>query len=157
MSETVHIRKATLADLPILLEFEQAIIEAERPFDATLRPEKISYYNLSQLIELDDTVVLVACIDSEIVSSGYAKIKAAQTYLDHEKFVHLGFMYTKPEFRGKKINALIIETLKKWSITKNVLEVRLQVYDENLSAVKAYEKVGFKKEMVAMRIRLTKD
>ncbi len=154
MKDEILIRKATFADLPILLEFEQGIIEAERPFDETLKPEKISYYNLSNLIELDNSEVIVAEIDSEIVSSGYAKIKVAETFLDHDKYAYLGFMYTKPEHRGKKINALIIEELKKWSLTKNILEVRLQVYDENISAIKAYEKVGFKKDMVTMRIRL---
>ncbi len=154
MIEKVIIRLATNEDLPVLLQFEQGIIEAERPFDPTLKPEKISYYDLSGLIVSENSAVYVAEINNEIVSSGYAKIKKAEVFLDHENFVHLGFMYTKPEFRGKKLNSLIIEALKNWSISKNVLEVRLQVYDANASAIKAYEKVGFQKDMVTMRIRL---
>jgi GNAT superfamily N-acetyltransferase len=155
MPEKVIIRLATIEDLPVLLQFEQGIIEAERPFDPTLKPEKISYYDLSELVKADDAVVYVAEINNEIVSSGYAKIKKAEVFLDHERYVHLGFMYTKPEHRGKKRNSLIIEALKKWAISKNVLEVRLQVYDANSSAIKAYEKVGFEKDMVTMRVRLT--
>jgi hypothetical protein len=37
------IRKATIDDLPVLLQFEQGIISAERPFDSTLLPDPISY------------------------------------------------------------------------------------------------------------------
>ena len=154
MLEKIIIRKAILEDLDVLLHFEQGIIEAERSFDPTLKPEKISYYDLSELIVSENSAVYVAEINNEIVSSGYAKIKTAQVFLDHEKFVHLGFMYTKPKFRGRKLNSLIIEALNNWAISKNVLEVRLQVYDANASAIKAYEKVGFQKDMVTMRIRL---
>ena len=38
----VSIRKATLEDLPKLLNFEQEIIEAERPFDVTIKEGPIS-------------------------------------------------------------------------------------------------------------------
>lgn len=53
------IRKATLKDLPILLEFEQGIIQAERSFDATLKAEHITYYDLSELITSENLVVLL--------------------------------------------------------------------------------------------------
>ena len=47
---TIQFRVANLTDLPILLQFEQGIITAERPFDPTLKPDPISYYNLEELI-----------------------------------------------------------------------------------------------------------
>ena len=154
MENNVLIRKAKLKDLPVLLQFEQGIIEAERPLDETLKQGNISYYDLAELIESDTVEVLVAVIDNEIVGSGYAKIKTAKPYLDHENYVYLGFMFTHHNHRGKKINALIVEGLKKWCLSKHVFELRLDVYDSNLGAIKAYEKVGFKKDMVNMRIRL---
>ena len=40
-------REATLKDLHTLLEFEQGIIAAERPFDGTLKEGEIHYYDLS--------------------------------------------------------------------------------------------------------------
>ena len=43
---SIHIRKALLSDLATLLEFEQGIIAAERPYDPTLKKEKIQYYNI---------------------------------------------------------------------------------------------------------------
>ena len=111
----VNIRTATLDDLPVLLNFEQEIIKAERPFDVTIKEGPVSY-------------------------------------LDHEFYAYLGFMYTDEDFRGMGINALIVEELKTWSNANGLKEIRLTVYNENLAAIKAYEKVGFKKHIIEMRL-----
>ena len=44
------IREATLEDLSELLAFEQALINAERPFDPTLKKGEIHYYDIRQMI-----------------------------------------------------------------------------------------------------------
>ncbi|MCF7568299.1 GNAT family N-acetyltransferase [Sabulilitoribacter arenilitoris] len=41
-------------------------------------------------------------------------------------------------------NSLIINALLKWCKTKNINEIRLDVYENNPSAIKAYKKAGFK-------------
>jgi hypothetical protein len=46
----VEIREATLKDIPILLQFEQGVISAERPFDSTLGKGEIHYYDLEMMI-----------------------------------------------------------------------------------------------------------
>lgn len=86
------------------------------------------------------------------MASGYAQIRKAKAYLDHEVFSYLGFMYTHPDFRRKGINKKVVDALVKWSKSKGIKEVRLTVYEENLGAIKAYEKVGFKKHLIEMRI-----
>jgi len=60
-------------------------------------------------------------------------------------------MYIDPAHRGKGVNQKIITALKKWATEKNVYELRLQVYYDNLPAIKAYEKIGFSKLMIKMR------
>ena len=150
----INIRKARLEDLNILLEFEQGIITAERPFDPTLKEEKINYYDIEKMIIAAHIEVLIAEIDSEIVGSGYARIETAKPYLNHDNYAYLGFMYTDPKHRGKGINANIIDALKKWCLSQNITELRLDVYNDNPSAIRAYEKVGFKKHLVNMRVGL---
>lgn len=59
MSE-LEFRSATVEDLTILFGFEQGIIEAERPFDTTLKRGHINYYDVEAMIESDDVEVLVA-------------------------------------------------------------------------------------------------
>lgn len=149
------IRKAIIEDLPVLLQFEQGIITAERPFDSTLNPDPISYYDLKAFITALDVEVLVAEIDGEVVGSGYARIKSnPKTYYDFEKYAYLGFMYVSPQFRGMGVNQAIIEELKKWAVEQGLAEIKLEVYSDNIGAIKAYEKVGFEKRMIEMRIRL---
>lgn len=149
------IRKATIEDLPILLQFEQGVISAERPFDNTLIPGAISYYDLEGFITAPDVHVLVAEINGEIAGSGYARIKKnPEIYYDFEKYAYLGFMYVQPAYRGMGVNQAIIEELKKWAIERGLTEIRLEVYNDNIGAIKAYEKVGFEKRMIEMRVRL---
>ena len=151
MENGVTIREADIHDLQTLLKFEQEVILAERPFDPTIRQGEISYYDLRELITSQDAQVLVACIGKRMVASGYAMIKQARHYLDHTYYGYLGFMYTIPEYRGQGINAKIIEELKTWVWSKNLKEIRLTVYDDNEPALKAYEKVGFKRHIIEMR------
>lgn len=146
------VRAATLEDLPILLQFEQEIIRAERPFDVTIKEDPVSYYDLGQMIQDPKAQVVVAETEGKIVASGYAIPKRARHYLDHEWYAYLGFMYTDENYRGRGINALIVEALKQWSVDNGFNEIRLTVYSDNLPAIKAYEKVGFKKHIIEMRL-----
>lgn len=151
MENEITVREADIKDLPTLLDFEQQIIHAERPFDPTIREGNINYYNLKDLVLSNDAHVLVACSDEEIVASGYAVIKEARHYLNHKNYGYLGFMYTVPKFRGRGINGRIMDTLRNWVYSKGLTEVRLTVYDDNEPAIRAYEKVGFKKHIIEMR------
>ena len=146
------IRKATLDDLQILLDFEQELILVERPMDPTIQEGKISYYDIAEFIKAKDAEVIVAEIDGRIVASGYARIKDDRHYLKHKKQGYLGFMFVTDPHRGKGLNKLIIENLIQWCRDKAVYEIRLDVYQDNPQAIKAYEKAGFKKHMITMRL-----
>ena len=150
----LRIRDARPSDIPQLLQFEQELVKAERPFDPTIRPDPVSYYDLREYVTSDMVKVVVAEVDGKIVSSGYAYEKEARPYLDHATYAHLGFMYTVPEYRGRGINKKLIDVLLDWARSNELTEVRLTVYDDNTSAIKAYEKVGFTNHLQEMRLRL---
>ena len=126
--DEIIIRKATIIDLEELYQFEQGVIAAERPYDSTLK--------------------------NKLIASGYARIEEAKPYLKHANHAWLGFMYVLRDYRGKGINKKIVEALKKWAFSKNVKELRLEVYFDNMAAIKAYEKIGFSKHMIEMRFNL---
>ena len=154
--DEIIVRTAVEEDLQTLLEFEQGVILAERPFDPTLKPGQINYYDLKEMIESANVELMVALSGNEIVGSGYARIEDARHYLQHRQHAYLGFMYVKPEFRGKGVNQKIIEGLKQWSLKQGLSEMRLDVYEENLPAIKAYERVGFSKHLIEMRLGIEK-
>lgn len=151
--EQIIIRKAELEDLDTLLVFEQGVISAERPFDPTLKTDT-HYYDIEKMITADHIELLVAELDNELIGSGYARIEDAKPYLQHTQHAYLGFMYVVPEHRGKGINKLIMDALATWSASQNITELKLDVYYANASAIKAYEKFGFAKYMINMRMGL---
>ena len=155
--DKIIIRPAIQEDLETLLQFEQGIIETERAFDITLKKGHINYYDIAELIKSPEAEVVVALDGEEVIGSGYALIKEAKPYQDHELYSYLGFMFIKPEYRGKGINRKILEALTQWSAGKGLAEMRLEVYAENESAIKAYEKAGFKPYMLQMRIGINRD
>ena len=146
------IREATVADLPTLLDFEQALIAYERPFAPNLKKGKISYYDLSAYIKAEDIRVVVAEIAGELVGSGYALIKENKAYKAPQYYVYLGFMYVIPEYRGQGINGQIMNDLINWGKAQGYTEFQLDVYAENESAIKAYAKAGLVPEILTMRI-----
>lgn len=150
----LQIRKARESEINTLLEFEQGIVEAERPFDNSLKAGEIHYYDLIELIRSDKAEVLLAVINDEIVGSGYAKILKAKPYQKFEEYAYLGFMYVKPAYRGHEINQKILNNLIEWSKEKGLTEVKLDVYDENEIAKKAYLKAGFKPNLLEMRFEI---
>lgn len=148
----ITIRKAVMSDLDVLLGFEQAVVEAERPFDPTLKSEGAFYYDIEKLISAPHIEMLVAESDGDIIGSGYAHIKKSDPYLRHAEHSYLGFMYVVPEYRRKGVNRMIVDALLRWSFEQNVREIRLEVYAGNTAAVRAYEKAGFTAHLLEMRI-----
>jgi len=100
--------------------------------------------NSSQITDAAAGVVLL--------SESEAKRRGLEVLGYLKDYAYLGFMYTVPEFRGLGVNQRIIEALKKWALTKGLIEIRLTVYGDNIPALRAYEKAGFVKHIVEMRI-----
>jgi len=148
----IIIRSATVEDLPILYDFEQGIITAERPFDPTLQDGHINYYDIKTMIESNEDEVTVAIVDQKIVGSAYGKILPAKHYLKHSHYAYLAFMFVDPNYRGMGVNKKIVEKLVRWAKSKDINEVRLDVYSDNAPALRAYEKAGFDRHLVNMRM-----
>lgn len=150
--QTLITRPATVADIDTLRLFEQGVIEAERPYDPTLKNGTIYYYDLELLINSPASVLMVVELNGELLASGYARVETAKPYLQHPQHAYLGFMYTHPTHRGKGLNKLVLDALKQWARERGITELRLEVYHNNRSAIRAYEKAGFSQLMIEMRM-----
>ena len=129
-------------------------IKLQCGLDSTIKKEHTRYYDLEHMIHADHIRLLVAELNNEPIGCGYARIEDAKHYLQHAQHAYLGFMYVTPQHQGKGVNKLIMDALFKWSALKNINEIRLDVYYQNDAAIKAYEKVGFVKHMIEMRLGL---
>jgi GNAT superfamily N-acetyltransferase len=150
----LHIRAARETDLGTLVRFQQGIVDAERRYDATLREGGIRYYDIEELVRAEHARFLIAEWDGVAVGCGFARIEAAKPYLKHARQAHLGLMYVDPAFRGRGVNARLLEELVAWCRSRGVRELRLEVYPDNVSARHAYEKAGFSGYMLEMRLAL---
>jgi RimJ/RimL family protein N-acetyltransferase len=152
--DKVTVRTATLDDLDILLGFEKGIMTTERPFDPTIQEGDVHYYDIAHMITADNVEVAVAESGGEVIGSGYVRIEDSKVFLKHKKHGFLGFMYVKPEHRGKGVNQKVIMALQQWALSHGVNEFRLEVYDQNPPAIRAYEKLGFTKNLIEMRMEV---
>lgn len=154
MQKTPTIRIAALSDKGTLLEFEQALIEAERPHALMLKDGSICYYDLDHFIADKHTHLLLVDIEGRPVACGYVQIRDSQAHHNSKQHGYLGFMYVCPEWRGNGINKLLMQELQSWALTRGVHHFRLDVFITNQAAIRAYEKVGFQANMVEMVLEL---
>jgi len=150
----IVVRKATLQDLATLNRFQQGIVDAERAFDPTIKDGAVQYYDIAPMLTADEIYFVVAEAGTRAVGCGYARIEAAKHYLKHSVHAYLGLMYVDPEYRGHAVNLAVIAALKDWAASRGIGEMRLEVYRENLAAIKAYEKAGFGPWSLEMRLDL---
>ena len=148
----IKIREALESDLPRLLELEQNIVDSERPYDEYLKDDDVTYYDLENLISDPNSYLLVVESELEVIGSGYAQIKYSRLCHVHDKHCYLGFIYLEPEHRGKSIGKSILDSLKDWGVRRGLRHFHLDVYAENASAIKSYEKSGFNKVSVKMEL-----
>lgn len=154
MTKSIHIRSAQKSDLQTLLRFEQGIVTAERPYDHTLKPDPISYYDIAAMLDAPDSEVAVAELNGQLIGSGYAQRKASRHYLEPEFHAFIGFLYVDPNYRGQGVNQKVLDHLFEWARQNNLPEIHLTVYPDNAPAIRAYEKVGFKPYIMEMRLNL---
>ena len=149
----MQFRQATLSDVNALLALEQAVVDAERPFNSAIKAQGARYYDIPALVTDDDSYLLVAEDNGAIVATGYVQIRQSKPSLEHNVHGYLGFMYVAPAYRGMGLNKEIIDTLMAWAESKQVFDFYLDVYAENRAAINAYEKVGFQPSMLEMKLQ----
>lgn len=150
----IILRKASEEDLPTLLNIEQKLVDAERPYNSLIKSGRVSYYDIGSLITSSDSCLVVAESNRNIIGTGYAQKRNSETYLNHEFHSYLGFMYVDPKYRGKGVNKKIIQYLIDWSRLQGITNLSLDVFADNDGAIHAYQKAGFIKNLVEMKLEL---
>lgn len=152
------VRECTAADLSTLRELEQGVVAAERPLSPMIRADGVTYYDLEQLICEDTSRLLVVeeSATGEAVATGYLSIRKSKPSKTHSHHGYLGFMFVVPRLRGQGLNRLVMDRLITWGQSQGVEHFYLDVYSDNVPAVRAYEKAGFSKLHYEMHAHLPK-
>ncbi len=152
--KNITIRVALKSEKETLLNFEQKVVEAERPYNRNIKAENSLYYDMDNLLTCEMTKLIVAEHDNKIIATGYIQIRQSKKSLQHAQHGYLGFMYVATEFRGLGLNKKIMDNLIHWARTKGITDFYLDVYRDNNAAISAYEKVGFTQSLVEMKLNL---
>ncbi|MGO2012223.1 MAG: GNAT family N-acetyltransferase [Pseudoalteromonas sp.] len=150
----MKLRAATKADIPVLKQLEQAVIDAERPLNSAIKQVNAKYYNLEELISDRNTVLAIGETNNQIIATGYVQIRTSKQQLQHQQHGYLGFMYVTPDMRGQGLNQQIMAYLIEWAKARHVTDFYLDVYNNNTAAVCAYEKLGFEPCLLEMKLHL---
>jgi GNAT superfamily N-acetyltransferase len=148
----IQIREATTADIAQLLVFEQGVVAAERPFNDRIKDGPVHYYDIAGLISSDESFLLVAEDGGRLIGTGHASLKDSKDEYEHDRHAYLGLMFIEPRYRGQGIIQQIIERLLIWARENGTTDFYLDVYAENEAAVRAYEKFGFRRSLLEMKI-----
>lgn len=148
------LRTATSEDKNKLLELEQAVVEAERPFNAQIKTTGALYYDMDDLLTSEHSELKVIELDNEIIATGYVQIRDSKRSLNHDAHGYLGFMYVDPAHRGKGLNKQLMDGLIEWAKAKGIKDFYLDVYAQNQAAINAYNKLGFTPALMEMQLNL---
>lgn len=148
------VRQASVNDYCSLAAFEQKVIDAERPYNASLKEKDAYYYDIDKLITDHNSRLVVGELFGDIIAAGYAQIRHSKPALNHRNHGYLGFMYVAEEYRGLGLNKMVLQDLVSWGQQRGVTDFYLDVYAENDSAVRAYEKFGFRGSLLEMKLNL---
>ncbi len=129
-------------------------MSAERAFDPTLKAGEVRYYDIQNMISAEHVRFIVAERGGELVAADSPASMMPRPIYSTPKQAYLGLMYVDPRYRGRSVNGGIVELLKQWCRGKGATELRLEVYNGNSAAIGAYEKAGFSKHMIEMRLSL---
>ncbi len=148
------VREAGNDDYRSLVELEQKVIDAERPFNVPLKEKGAYYYDIEKLISDLDSRLIVGEIRGDIVATGYVQVRRSKPALEHDNHGYLVFMYVAEEYRGLGLNKVVLQDLVSWGQQRGVTDFYLDAYAENASAVRAYEKFGFRGSLLEMKLNL---
>ncbi|WP_416441420.1 GNAT family N-acetyltransferase [Leeuwenhoekiella sp. A16] len=97
--------------------------------------------------ELNDTNAEIYFVELDKQVIGYLKVNfgQSQTEIKDVNALEIERIYVLSEFHGKKIGQLLYEKAMQISRQRNVDYVWLGVWEENLRAIRFYEKNGFVK------------
>jgi GNAT superfamily N-acetyltransferase len=134
----IDIRKAEERDLPLILEFIQALAEYERLRDACVATEQ----------KLRDTLfssppaaeVIIARVDGEPM--GFALFFHSYSTFLAQRGIYLEDLFVKPEARGHGVGFALLSELARIAVERNCGRLEWAVLDWNQLAIDFYKRIG---------------
>ena len=136
----MKIRLLTLEDWQIWRALRLEALQNSPETLASSKKEEIGYSQKEWEDKLTKSDIFGAFIDNKLISAvGFHRLNRLKTMHRGDLFA----MYVTPEFRGQGIASQLIETVINYAKSR-VIQLHLSCVTNNESAVKLYQKHGFK-------------
>lgn len=152
------VRKFEQQDLPQVLDLCRQVrnyhIEILHGYFAP-QDDNFEKYGFLESLKNDDFIALVIEENKEILGYLLAEYKYSPHLLE-AKVVHIANIGIKQELRGQGLGKKLMSSFYNICQQNNVDEIRLGVFNKNVSAYKFYEQYGFEPFEQRMKLRLKK-
>lgn len=145
MLNKIEIKKASFYSIPIIINIrlvarikqyiEQYPELSERDFTKSEKEIKQNIAVIRKLMRSSDNLWLTAKNKNKIV--GFIRVRK-----DNQNIGHISALFVLPQTQGLGIGSKLLQKALLW--LKDTDEVRLAVVEKNVTAIKFYEKHGFK-------------
>jgi GNAT superfamily N-acetyltransferase len=139
----LNIRKATLDDIPLILEFERA------PEEAVATPEDLRRDGFS-----GEPRFYVEIAEWDGKPAGFALWFFNYSTWQGKPGLYLEDLFVRPQFRKRGIGKALLTYLAKFAVEKGCGRYQWQVLDWNTPAIEFYESLGAKvmNEWLTLRV-----
>lgn len=158
-SDDLTVRRATIADLDVVVELRLALLReyAEHPVYGRLRPDAARRARpvFAMQLDSDNEVVLLAEEDGGAVGLVRCIEMISSPLLEPDRYCYLSSVYVRPEWRRKGVLNALFERAVTWCRQRGMTEMRLHNVGSRESTAAAWDALGFEVvEQVRVR-RLT--
>jgi len=134
----IDIRKAEERDLPLILEFIQALAEYERLRDACVATEQKLRETLFSSPPAAE--VIIARVDGEPM--GFALFFHSYSTFLAQRGIYLEDLFVKPAARGQGVGFALLSELARIAVERNCGRLEWAVLDWNQLAIDFYKRIG---------------
>lgn len=140
----INIRKATIKDLAILLEWGKAMYEVEKKFLPLLTYSSNESENrYKKQINDSNFLFLIAELDNVPVGYLYAHLDKIDYLSTELPQCEIEVIYLDEKARGMRISGKLIAVAIDWAQEKNAFEIKAGIFAKNLASQEAFKKAGF--------------
>lgn len=147
----VLIRKATLEDVPRILELWKALMGGHVRYYGygrgifTYKKDKAAIYLkfLKKQLRRRNAIVFVAEADGKIAGHVMVEVQKLPPIYVHDKNAYICEIIVDERYRGKGVGTMLLEEAERWARKKKMYSIGLMVHTDNEKAFSVYRKAGF--------------
>ncbi len=144
----MEIVRATHSHVPEIVEIWKELMDYHKNIDSFFSRSEDGHVNFEKyvkdLIESNDSLVLVALDEGHVVAFSISRISEYPPVLQREKYGHIWDMAVKSNYRRKGIGGRMLAKIFEWFESQNVDRIELRVAAKNQIGYSFWKKHGFK-------------